>query len=661
MVMLSKFSLKAKLLGIGICLTVIPLGIASMAAVLQTRQITASAAGASLSESTKHLEQIGKAVYTLCETRHRTVQSHVVSGLNVARKVLKDAGSLGFSEQTSRWTAVNQYSNHSETVELKKMLVGGMSLGSDDPLNQRFAIVDTVKQTIGGTCTLFQRMNEQGDMLRISTNVLKTDGARAVNTYIPAVNPDGKPNPVVSTVLKGQRFIGRAFVVNDWYITAYEPLFDDQHKVAGMLYVGVLQDEGNLLRESILKTVIGETGYVYVLNSKGEYLISKEGKRDGENLWESRDPSGNLFIQEICQKALALNGNELAEHKYPWKNQEENTTRQKIVKIGYFEPWDWVIGAGAYEDEIFRNRDTLLAHGQRSLKTILILLLVSLVGSAVIWLMVARRLSKDIHSTISELNLASVEVSGASDQLSQSSQKISSSATQHAASIQETSSSMEEMTSMTKQNADLANQADRLTQEVNQTVAHANGVMHKLNDSMNNISKSSEETGRIIKTIDEIAFQTNLLALNAAVEAARAGESGAGFAVVADEVRSLAMRAANAASETAELIKSTVKNINEGSAFVHQTNEKFKIIVEGVDKVGNFVSKIASASKQQAVTFERINSVVVEMDHVVQQDSADSEELASASEELHAQATLMKSMVDALGRIVGGTAEKNQK
>ena len=146
------------------------------------------------------------------------------------------------------------------------------------------------------------------------------------------------------------------------------------------------------------------------------------------------------------------------------------------------------------------------------------------------------------------------------------------------------SSSVEEMTSMTRQNAENANQADRLTQDVKKTVTQVNEEMDKLNGAMKDISVSSEETGKIIKNIDEIAFQTNLLALNAAVEAARAGEAGAGFAVVADEVRNLAMRAASAAKDTSGLIEATVSKINDGANYVNQTNEKFLQIVKGLIK-----------------------------------------------------------------------------
>jgi methyl-accepting chemotaxis protein len=171
---------------------------------------------------------------------------------------------------------------------------------------------------------------------------------------------------------------------------------------------------------------------------------------------------------------------------------------------------------------------------------------------------------------------------------------------------------------------------------------------------MAEISKASEETSKIIKTIDEIAFQTNLLALNAAVEAARAGESGAGFAVVADEVRNLAMRAANAAKDTAALIEGTVKKVNDGSKLVSSTNEAFMKVAESSGKVGTLVAEIAQASKEQSNGIEQVNLAITQMDKVVQQNAANAEESASASEEMSAQAEQLKEYVEDLVLLVVG-------
>ncbi|MDO9110395.1 MAG: methyl-accepting chemotaxis protein [Desulfatirhabdiaceae bacterium] len=263
-------------------------------------------------------------------------------------------------------------------------------------------------------------------------------------------------------------------------------------------------------------------------------------------------------------------------------------------------------------------------------------------------------ITKALNRVISGLTEASDQVASAAGEVSSASQSLAEGSSQQAASVEETSSSLEEMSSMTKQNAGNAGQADSLMKQANQVVNKANTSMSQLTTSMQEISKASEETSKIIKTIDEIAFQTNLLALNAAVEAARAGEAGAGFAVVADEVRNLAMRAADAAKNTAALIEGTVKKVSEGTLLVKTTNDAFKEVAGSAKKVGELVGEIAAASNEQAQGIEQVNIAVTEMDKVTQQNAATAEESASASEELNAQAEEMKSFVADLAAMVGG-------
>jgi methyl-accepting chemotaxis protein len=265
-------------------------------------------------------------------------------------------------------------------------------------------------------------------------------------------------------------------------------------------------------------------------------------------------------------------------------------------------------------------------------------------------------ITRALNRVIGGLVEASDQVSSAAGEVSAASQSLAEGSSQQAASVEETSSSLEEMSSMTKQNASNAGQADSLMKQANQVVNKANASMSQLTTSMQEISRASEETSKIIKTIDEIAFQTNLLALNAAVEAARAGEAGAGFAVVADEVRNLAMRAADAAKNTAALIEGTVKKVLDGTALVKTTNDAFKEVAASAAKVGELVGEIAAASGEQSQGIEQVNIAVTEMDKVTQQNAATAEESASASEELNAQAEEMKNFVAELASIVNGNA-----
>jgi methyl-accepting chemotaxis protein len=210
------------------------------------------------------------------------------------------------------------------------------------------------------------------------------------------------------------------------------------------------------------------------------------------------------------------------------------------------------------------------------------------------------------------------------------------------------------MAAMTKQNADNANQADAPDEGCQPDHRHGQHYHGSHDRSMNSITQSGEETQKIVKTIDEIAFQTNLLALNAAVEAARAGEAGAGFAVVADEVRNLAMRAADAAKDTSRLIEDSAKQIKEGAHWWMLPTRPFDEVAVQADKVTHLIGEIAAASSEQAQGIAQVNTAVSEMDRVVQQNAATAEESASASEEMNAQAEQMKSMVHEMVAFVEG-------
>jgi len=305
------------------------------------------------------LDHITEGVYNIIKSQDESIQQKVNYDLNVARYVLNREGTVSLLSETMTWNAVNQLSGQSQTITLPKMAVGKKWLGQNRKLSVGTPVVDTVKRLVGGTATIFQRMNNRGDFVRVATNVENLDGTRAISTYIPAVNPDGQPNPVVSTVMRGETYRGRAYVVNAWYVTAYEPIKDRNGNIIGILYVGVKQENIESLRQAITQVKIGKTGYVFVLggkgNIRGKYIISKRGERDGEDIWDEKDAKGNLIVQSIVKRALNLKPGEFVTERYLWRNPDDPGPRWKIARLAYYEPWDWVIGASVYEDELQKS------------------------------------------------------------------------------------------------------------------------------------------------------------------------------------------------------------------------------------------------------------------------------------------------------------------
>jgi methyl-accepting chemotaxis protein len=368
---------------------------------------------------------------------------------------------------------------------------------------------------------------------------------------------------------------------------------------------------------------------------------------DGNDLTQNQDPNGKrLFVEmvEVCKK----NGAGFVDYYWPKPGEAKPVPKTSHVKL--FPEWQWIIGSGIYIDDVEKELAKIFY-------IIFGVITFIAVGGLILSYLMARSIARPIDLISIGLREGADQVASASGQVSLASHQLAEGSSEQAASIEETSSSLEEMHSMTKQNADNAKQADTLMKEANQVVSKANDSMTQLIGSMQEISKASQKTQKIVKTIDEVAFQTNLLALNAAVEAARAGEAGAGFAVVADEVRNLAIRAADAAKNTADLIEGTVKKVKDGGALVATTNEAFNQVAESASKVGELLSEIATASNEQAQGIGQVNTAVAEMDKVVQRNAANAEESASASEEMNAQAEHMKGFVENLVALVGGRSK----
>jgi hemerythrin-like metal-binding protein len=480
------------------------------------------------------------------------------------------------------------------------------------------------------------------------------------------VGPDGAPNAVVQAVLRGDTYRGRAYVVNDWHATAYEPLWDAAHqRVIGMLYVGIGMGVVNReLHDSIIQMTVGKSGYVFVLGGKGDqrgkYLVSQQGKRDGENLWEMRDAGGRPFIQEIIAQGLETKDGLTGLVRYSWKTPGEETARSKFCAVTYFAAWDWVIGASTYDEDFAEGRIRIeLAQRHLALWITGIAVGMTLLA-ALLAHFLARGIARPIIRIIGNLTASSAQLTLAAAHVSAASQALAEGATAQSASLEETSSSLAEMSTMTARNAEHATQANEFTRQTRQTADTGGSDMRAMHGAMDEIKSSSDEIAKIIRTIDEIAFQTNILALNAAVEAARAGEAGAGFAVVAEEVRRLAQRSAEAAKETAHKIDNARGKTAQGVQLSAKVAASLHEIVAKVRQVDTLVAEVATASREQSQGVQQINRAVGQMDQIVQNNATSADESSKAAEQLTAQAGALNQAVIELTQLVGATATRPQ-
>ena len=546
------------------------------------------------------------------------------------------------------------------SVEIVKGLANmtGMVLQEKLNLASEFAmrgeVIEAAAKASSGSGTAAQATAPpQGDSYRIA-DALKIL-VKSSNDYEMACLADPKGNVFVDNL--GGKTVGLNIAERDYFkgitsgkasigtpvkskmsgkptVSAAAPIRSSTGEILGAVILVIKID---FLVEKFAMIKIGKTGYAYLLDKTG--MCIAHPKQDlilKVNILQQKG------MEDIAKKMLA---HETGADIYSF---------QGVKKIGGFTPvalTEWLACATQDYNELMEP-----AHMLRYF--ILVIGLIFLAVTAVAVFFSARKISVPIAKAVHNLNEGALQIAGAAGQVSATSQTLSEGASEAAASIEETSSSLEELSSMTRKNAENANYSKGLMAEARQIVEKVNGNIKKMTDAIAEVTTSSEQTGHIIKTIDEIAFQTNLLALNAAVEAARAGEAGAGFAVVADEVRNLAMRAAEAAKTTSALIENTISGIRNSKELTAVTQTAFQENIDISVKIGALVDEIAAASDEQAKGIEHINLAMAEMDKITQRNAAHAEESASASEEMSAQAEQMKQVSVDLNAVVGGVADR---
>ena len=608
--------------------------------------------------------------YLMLKNQNENAKKKLLGDLHMVEALFQRQGDVTISNKNTTWKAFNQYTKQAENVALPNIMVGKQAIGlkGNGNENDANAFVDMATNLSGGdTCTIFRRMNEAGDMLRISTSVRKQDGARAVGTYIPAVNPDGTPNPVVSTLMQGRPFVGRAYVVNDWCLTAYTPIYDNDKKIVGALYVGVKQQDNKDLRQALLNMKVGKSGYIYILEAtgpnKGSYVLSYKGERDGENIWGSKDDKGNYFIQDIVNQAVAGTPGKCNAIYYDWQNKGETKARTKVAAFTYFPESEWVVAAGLYEDDfheaVVQTRASINSLAIWStLGGIVVFLIVGAVS-----LLIATRITRpllvvthelkdiaqgqgdltsrlEVHSKdeigdlakwfnmfLEKMQTMIHEIAGSASELSTSSTGLSATAAQMAGGAEE----------MSSQSTTVAAAAEQLTSNITAMA----GSTHEMSSNVKTVASAVEEMTASITEVARSSQEAATVAQNAAQLAqasdAKIGQLGSAandIGKVIDEIQDIAEQT-NLLALNATIEAARAGDAGKGFAVVAtEVKELAKQTAAATEDIRKRIIGIQASTVEAVNSIHEISTVIANVDNVSQTIASAVEEQSITTKEI---------------------------
>ncbi|TWT32837.1 methyl-accepting chemotaxis protein [Blastopirellula retiformator] len=652
------------------------------------------------------LEQAEQMAYTQCESvssnvriildaQNTLTKQQLNSTIQFSEELFNERGKLVVQDERLNWKCRNQYTGEITDLQLPGVAIGDAPLGQVDDLDQQVAFVDDVTKWSGGTCTIFQKMNDQGDMLRVATSVEGSDGKRAIGSYIPAVNPNGEPNPVVDKLLHGEPYYGRAFVVNRWYSTAYHPVTDDSGELIGALYVGLLQEDAADLPKRLESQNLGDSGYVFVVQGsgkdKGTYLVSKNGARNGENILDTIDAQGKPCIREMIDKAQAADDGEIVSHEYYWKNEGDQEAREKLAMLFYYEPWDWVVGISIYKDDyrdsalstrnalnwmafyviagalavvavisilaVFGSRllvkpiktmtDSLrdIAQGEGDLTKRLEIASHDEIGELANWFNVFMDKLQTIISQVancsSSLSKTSGDMLGTAEDLSSGAEEAKGRSTSVAAASEEMATTMTEMSSS--------------LQNMTGNLGSVSTAITELTNSITEISRNTETASTVARNASNLAQHSNEKITRLNDSAVAIGKIVSVIEDIAEQTNLLALnatieaaRAGEAgkgfsvvATEVKQLAQQTTKAIDDIRQTVAGINDSSADAVKSISEITDVISQIreasisiASAIEEQSLTTKQISTSLNQTNNTASAISSGVHDSALASREI---------------------------
>ena len=594
----------------------------------------------------------------------RLYHGDISASLDGAKVVMDRAGAVTFDPSLEvTWQAKNQFTSQISTVRLPTMKIGSTPIRPIADFGHEAPIVDEVQSLYRTTATVFQRINQAGDMLRIATSVKKLDGNRAIGTYIPAIEPDGKPNAVVSTVLQGKTYQGRAFVVNSWYMTAYQPIKDGSGKVVGVIYTGLPESQ---LRDQMIRfkdywAAAGKTD-VFVIHTaakvQGLFVLSSDKSLQDHVAWNYRDAKGQLYVQDICRKALANSG-KISETVYSTLPVAGKPSQLMLARYLYFPEWDWVIGVQTPESSFFATPLQIGNIFRISNFVPLGLVVLASIASFAIWKRLTVRMSGEVGHVMQRLQESSRQfaqaiqsISGHAENTGRTAEELCKSTTVQVHTAEHTAAATSSVTETALENSDAAERMRALATNSEVIVGEAKKTLADVSTAMQSIVGTNDQALSIIDTINEISFATNIVALNASVEAAKAGEAGRTFSFIADEVRQLSAKVAAAASETRAVINNARSEMDRGSEHVRKLVLALGPMDQNADQVRRLAVAVSTTSQSQAQSIAEVLKAVENIQKSSHSTAASAQQGTQSAADLRSQVAALAASVSVVDQAV---------
>ena len=553
----------------------------------------------------------GLDLITVCDTNGNVIiRSHSdQKGDNVLNQhALSVALNPGHNVSTiEKGTVVGLSTRGSATIrDTNGNIIGAVVCGHDLSSTK---YVDAVKAYTGSEVTIFD-----GDT-RLMTSLTNENGIRVIGTQA--------NDTVISTVLNQKKdYSQHTTLFGHEYYSYYSPIITDEG-VIGMLFTGVNIDEALAEQRSMVSSVLmigiicGVVSVLLIIIFN-VLAVSKPLKKIGA--FAEKIETGDLGISSTSASTVAV------------RSSDEVGVLARTLERAYMQ-------MKGYVGEI-RERMHSLAEGDLSIESTY-----DFQGDFVLIKDSINEHIRNLNHTITEINTSSSQVSSGAKQVADGAQLLAHGSTVQAAALEELSSSITEIAEKTRTNAATADKTSTLSATIKQSAEKGSHQMDEMIAAVSEINEASRNIGKIIKTIDDIAFQTNILALNAAVEAARAGQAGKGFAVVAEEVRNLASKSAEAAKDTGNMIQNSMDKAEQGSRIAGETAASLSEIVLGINESTGLITEIARSSEEQSLSITQINTGIDQVAQVVQQNSATAEQSAAASEEMSSQSDMLQQLI----------------